>query len=632
MNRIAGWLLFLAFMSMLAPAATAGVALPLQKQTPHVSLEGRLEYFRDQTNALPFDAVRGQDFQRLPDFRSLGYSGDAHWFRVQISPAPDAPPRWILAIGSPELEDVDIWVEKQDGDFKHYAMGYYRPFENRPLQTRLFALPFEVFENAQIYFRVRTNNAINVQAELWQPAAFSAHETLDNFYRGLYFGILLITIILYTILGVRLRDVPMAAYAGYVASLMLFHLGTNGYLPVLLSSHGAWITDALPRIGWLGGAISIVLMWDRLLDLKHHYPKIHQLYWFTLWLNLGLLPFALMPSLVAPWLLVIVKLANVLNSANFLISMAVLLIFWLRKRQVELMLYFIAFIIPALGTLVNTAGNQGFLAQNIVTINLYQIASLVHVLVMSYGMALRLRQLQRDKASAEQEASLARERTVEQRRFVAMLSHEFRNPLAAIDRSAQMIQIKAPGLPPSETQRLGRIRANAAALSSLVDNFLLVERLEHRGVAASRKPCNIKLLLQTIIRQQSEADESRIELTMCPEDVSFNVDETLFGAAVDNLVSNALRYSPVDSKVEIHAKMEHAGLRIRVVDHGPGLDQEALAQLGTPYFRAGTSLGKKGSGLGYHFTQRIVQAHGGSLYASSPQGQGLTVDMALPCV
>src|SRR5690606_4627368 len=144
------------------------------------------------------------------------------------------------------------------------------------------------------------------------------------------------------------------------------------------------------------------------------------------------------------------KLANILSSVNFFLAMVVILVFWRRSRQAELMLYFIAFIIPALGTLINTAANQGVLPQNVVITNLYQIASLAHVLVMSFGMALRLRQLQRDKASAEQNAALATRQAEEQRRFVAMLSHEFRNPLAAIDRSVQMIQFKVPDLIASE--------------------------------------------------------------------------------------------------------------------------------------------------------------------------------------
>ncbi|MFT0534370.1 7TM-DISM domain-containing protein [Castellaniella hirudinis] len=652
-----GWWLLLA-LCLAAPAQAAGV--PLQAQPARISLAGQLEVFRDPSRVMTLDAVRQQAFAPLAEFRSLGYSNDALWFRVQVSRKADAPPRWILAIGLPELEDVDVWTQGLDGRFQHAAMGYYRPFDQRPLQTRLFAVPFDAGPATWLYLRVRTHNAINVQASLWQPAAFSAHQTRDNFYRGLYFGIMLLTMVLYAILGLRLRDIPMAAYAGYVASLVLFHLGTNGYLPVLFSRHGDWLADALPRLGWLGGAVSIVLMWDYLLGLRQHYPRIHRLYWATLALNLCLLPFALMPSLVGAWLLVVVKLANGLNSLNFILGMAVTLALWRRTRQTELMVYFIAFIIPGLGTLANTAGNLGYIPQNFITTNLYQAASLAHVLVMSYGMALRLRQLQRDKASARQEAAVATQRGEEQRRFVAMLSHEFHNPLAAIDRSVQMIQLKMPGLPPPEAQRLARIRANAALLSRFVDNFLLVETLDNQSAIAprdNRKPTAIRPMLDNLIDLQTPDDAPRIRIEVTPAGLIFPLDEALIGAAVDNLVTNALRYSPAGSPVNLrawlapaadapadspgaaHAARPAAGLRapsnatalhIQVQDHGPGLDPEALARLGTPYFRAGTSLGKKGSGLGYYFTQRIVQAHGGTLRAATAPTQGLMVDIVLP--
>src|SRR5690606_6310566 len=135
--------------------------------------------------------------------------------------------------------------------------------------------------------------------------------------------------------------------------------------------------------------------------------------------------------------------------------------------------------------------------------------------------------------------------------------------------------------------------------------------------AAARRPYRIRPLLQSVIRQQNEADEQRVQLQVSPDDLSFDVDETMIGVAVNNVLTNALRYSPADSLVQVQALCDAQGVRVRVVDHGAGLDQAALDQLGTPYFRAGTSLGKKGSGLGYHFTQRIVQAHGGSLHADS---------------
>jgi signal transduction histidine kinase len=617
-----GLLLLLCLLPMLM-AMSASAPAPTVPATPHaaqVSLEGRLEHFADASRALPFETISQADFirshfVRLPDFRSLGYGTDIHWFHVELGPEDGGTSHRVLTIGSPELEELDVWVERQDGSFQTHALGYHRTYQNRPL-TRLSVLPLDTFPGMHLYFRVRTTNAINVHAELLPAEAFTSDETRTNFFHGLYFGVLLIAVALYAILGARLRDAVMAAYAGYVASQLLFHLGATGYLPMLLAGQSAWLMDALPRVGWLGAAAFIVLMWDRLLQLKLTHPRIHRLYMFTVVLNLALLFFALQPSLVTNAILLVVKSANYLNVLNFVIAMCLLVQAWRRDHRAEWMIYLIAFVIPALGALVNTMTNQGFLPWNAVTAHFYQIAALVHVLVMSYGLALRLRQLQHDKAAAEQEIAIVTQRAQHQRHFVAMLSHEFGNPLAAIDRAAQMLQLNSPHMPPKDAQRLALIRGNAATLSGFVERFLMTEALDNGALSLSRTPCRIHQMLEDVIRQQPATSRSRIHLQECSEG-TFEVDSTLIGVAIGNLLTNALRYSPPDSSVDISATLGDTGLSIRVADHGPGLDAEELDKLGAPYFRGAAALGKKGSGLGYHFTRRIVEAHGGTLTARS---------------
>ncbi|MFN3731953.1 7TM diverse intracellular signaling domain-containing protein [Comamonas testosteroni] len=598
-----------------------------------VSLEGRLEHFADSSGVLPFEAVSQADFVRshfvrLPTFRSLGYGMDTHWFHIELGPQDGNPSHRILTIGSPELEELDVWVERPDGGFDTHALGYHRTYEGRSL-TRLPALSLDTFPGMHLYFRVRTTNAINVYAELLPPDAFTSGETRVNFFHGLYFGILVIAVALYLILGARLRDAVMAAYAGYVASQLLFHLGAAGYLPVLLAGQSAEFMDTLPRIGWLGAAAFIVLMWDRLLQLKLTHPFVHRLYLFTVALNLVLLFFALQPALVTRTVLLVVKSANYLNVLNFVIAMGLLVQAWQRDRRVEWMIYLIAFVIPALGALVNTMTNQGSLPWNAVTAHFYQIAALVHVLVMSYGLALRLQQLQQDKAAAEQETAIVTQQARQQRHFVAMLSHEFGNPLAAIDRAAQMLQLNAQHMPPKDAQRLTLIRGNAATLSGFVERFLMTEALDNGALSLSRTSHSIRKLLEDAVRQQPADLRSRIQLQECPEG-TFEVDCTLIGVAIGNLLANALRYSPSDSPVEIGAKLDGKGLHIRAADHGPGLDASELDKLGMPYFRGAASVGKKGSGLGYHFTRRIVEAHAGTLTARSGKNAGLEVEIFLP--
>lgn len=624
------WLLLPAY----AQPAASGGGERLSANVPMLSLDGRLAHYADASGKTTFAQASApmfveQHFQHLPDGRSLGYNTDTHWFQVALHPTPDAPSRWVLVIGTPELETVDVWVQQRNGTFRPYPMGYHQPYQNRPLRTRMFALPMDVFDGMQLFLRVRTTNAINVHASLWQVDAYTAHETRSNFYRGGYFGILLIAFALYVLLGVRLRDMVMGAYAGYVAAQLLFHLGTNGYLPVLLGNNAQWYTDALPRIGWLGGAIAIVVMWDTLLDLKNKHPNLHRLFLITIFLNLFLLPFALMPSLVREWLLHVVAVANALNSLNFFLSMVVVWRLWRSEKQAAMLVYFVAFIIPAIGAAVNSAVNQALLPWNVVTENFYQAAALVHVLVMSYGLTLRLQLLQHDKTEAKQEAEIATRRAQEQRRFVAMLSHEFGNPLAAINRSAEMLQLKLPHLPASETKRLEQIRSNASTLAGFVDHFLMTEGLEHGALTLHPIPCNIHELLCSVVEAQNEVAQARLHIVQCSAD-TFPLDPTLIRTALGNLVANALRYSPANMAVDLRAYRDAHGLHLHVTDHGVGLVAEELEKLGTPYFRASTSLGKKGSGLGYHFTRRIVEAHGGTLVAHSPEDAGLDVEIVLP--
>ena len=609
------------------------MAMPVNPSAAQTSLEGRLEHFADAGGALPFETVSQpgfvrSHFVRLPDFRSLGYGTATHWFHVELGPEDGGTSHRVLTIGSPELEELDVWVQRQDGSFQMHALGYHRTYQNRPL-TRLSVLSLDTFPGMHLYFRVRTTNAISVYAELLPAEAFTSGEACANFFHGLYFGILLIAVALYAILGARLRDAVMVAYAGYVASQLLFHLGATGYLPMLLAGQSAWLMDALPRVGWLGAAAFIVLMWDRLLQLKLSHPRIHRLYMFTVVLNLVLLFFALQPSLVTNTILLVVKSANYLNVLNFVIAMCLLAQAWRRDHRAEWMIYLIAFVIPALGALVNTMTNQGLLPWNAVTAHFYQIAALVHVLVMSYGLALRLRQLQHDKTAAEQEIAIVTQRARHQRHFVAMLSHEFGNPLAAIDRAAQMLQLNSPHMPPKDAQRLALIRGNVATLSGFVERFLMTEALDNGALSLSRTPRRIRQMLEDVIQQQPATDRRRIHLQECP-DGTFEVDGTLICVAIGNLLANALRYSPPDSPVDISATRGDAGLRIRVADHGHGLDADELDKLGMPYFRGAAALGKKGSGLGYHFTRRIVEAHGGTLTARSGTETGLLVEIFLP--
>lgn len=622
-------ILLILLMPLSIPIASAAESLPLQltSGTRHASLSGHLALHVDAQGTLPFDSVQQAEFVPLKEFRSAGYTPDTHWYRFTLVRGSDAQRDWVLAMGAPYLNDVRVWIELANGQFREYQLGDHVAYEKRPLQTRMFALRLDLPDTkpVEVYIRVHSITAINFSAEVWQHDDFIADETRINFYHGIYFGVLGIIILLFMLLGAWLRDVGMLAYAGYVASLFLLYLGINGYTAVVFAPASPWIIDAVVGMGIIGGLAVFNFMWVQLLNLKRHFPRIRYLY-----LSISIACLFLLFFSASSYYRVIAQLVLQVGIILTISNMVLLMILWRRQRIIEQLLYLYAFIALFLGLFTQVIMVLGWLPQNLLTTNAYQVSSLVNVLVMSFGLAMRIRKIQRDEARAKQEVAVSNQRADEQRSFVAMLSHEFRNPLAAIDRAAQMVQLKLPAIPPAEAARMTNIRASVGMLSSLIDNFLMSEALDHQALALSIEDSSIRPLLESVVQTLGETVCERVMLTVTPPEANYLLDQTLMGMAVGNLLGNALRYSPRDEKVELSAIANDEGLTIRVMDYGDGLSTEELAKLGMPYYRASSSVGKKGSGLGYHFSRKIVEAHGGSILAYSPIQKGLEIVIWLP--
>lgn len=128
--------------------------------------------------------------------------------------------------------------------------------------------------------------------------------------------------------------------------------------------------------------------------------------------------------------------------------------------------------------------------------------------------------------------------------------------------------------------------------------------------------------------------EDRLEVAVETPDHPLLVDAPFLGVAIGNLVQNALRYSPPDAPVRVTAGYDAAedggGIVIRVADRGRGMAPEEVERIGSIYFRASSSKGTKGTGLGLYMTKKIVAAHGGTLAVENMRGEGSVFTIRLP--
>ncbi len=230
----------------------------------------------------------------------------------------------------------------------------------------------------------------------------------------------------------------------------------------------------------------------------------------------------------------------------------------------------------------------------------------------------------------------ALEREVEMRslrsRFVSMVSHEFRTPLAAIQSSADLLRHYGPRM--TEVQRdthLGHVQGEVERITELLNDFLTISRLETVGVQFDPKPVELRLLVrETVDAALTSWPNRRVEMDMNGDCPPVMLDYKLIRQATLNLLSNAIKYSPQNTSVRIRLSFYEQVAEIAVHDEGIGIPEADQAHLFEQFYRASNVGNTEGTGLGLAIVRRAVEAHGGTVSVKSAPGRGTTIGFTLP--
>lgn len=212
-------------------------------------------------------------------------------------------------------------------------------------------------------------------------------------------------------------------------------------------------------------------------------------------------------------------------------------------------------------------------------------------------------------------------------RFVAMTSHEFRTPLSVISSSAELLQHYSERWTQEKRgEHLERIRRSVTTMTAMLDRVLLIKKaeagmLEFRPavVALDRLLVEIALAIE-----QHKGTQRRIALDIDPSVGSCLADEQLVRHMIENLLSNALKYSPESEPVHLRASRDQDDLLIAVQDHGIGIPEPDRPRLFDGFHRAPNALHISGTGLGLAVVKRAAELHGGGIEFTSEIGQGTT--------
>ena len=226
------------------------------------------------------------------------------------------------------------------------------------------------------------------------------------------------------------------------------------------------------------------------------------------------------------------------------------------------------------------------------------------------------------------------ERGVEvQRRFTADASHELRSPLSRL-RTELELALRRPRESSAYVETLRSGLEEVERLSLLVEELLALARIDAGQERDRAEMVTLNVLAgEALGRMKSIADARSVKLELvATEQVHARVVASSVGLVLDNLLDNAIKFSPIDERVTVQLAVEGADAVLRVIDRGPGIRRDELLRIFERFYRGPSARAGStpGMGLGLALSQAIIQADGGSISASNVDRVGTMFEVRLP--
>lgn len=219
--------------------------------------------------------------------------------------------------------------------------------------------------------------------------------------------------------------------------------------------------------------------------------------------------------------------------------------------------------------------------------------------------------------------------------FVANVSHELKTPLAAIQAGVETLLDGALHDPHHNVRFLERVRENAERLDLLVQDLLTLNRIESGQEQLDIKPVPLRNAVEACLGRHEHrvlARRQQLRAEPPPEPVEVLADEDALDHVLDNLVDNAIKYTPEGGRITLRWQARNGDAIVEVVDSGVGIPEKDLARIFERFYRVDRARSRElgGTGLGLSIVKHLVQALAGEVTASSKLGEGSTFTVRLP--
>lgn len=521
-------------------------------------------------------------------------------------------------------DHIQILIRHPHGRDEHREGGRALPFEKRETVWRKSAYKIQFAPGVtDLYVRYDSVSTLRVIPMLMQERRFETYRSIDTLIVGGFFAVMGLTALIVGYRGIRHRSPVDALYALYIVGIDSMNLFTSGLLHQLghesLTGRYFFATSML-LVGCLAliGFVRLIIEW----------PATVLKYITRIGLVFGVIAVA---AHALTWLAAPRYAFFVVNSVAMLTASAVLVIAaWAYFRKYgNGRIFFLAFLPFLITALIRLSQSFGFVQGGLFLEYLYVLTTVLHAVMLLMVIFIREADIERSKAKLARKVELLREDLSRQNLFFRTLAHEVRTPLAIIDSHVQLLEQDRPEANPSPINQ--RIRNAVSQLISLVDRLQRLDRIRVMALE-EHHTVDLKQLLDALVREAQQRTEHHILRAHYPSGALHCFgDRELLAVMLQNLLENAVRYSPEGGVIEVRVEAsKNSRIQIHIADEGVGIPPDALDKIFEPYFRVNMVPNTDGIGLGLHLVQKIARLHDGDVRCQSILGEGSTFIVTLP--
>lgn len=614
-------------------------------------------YYEDDSNGLSIDDIRSLDVQNkfVPyqqDAINFSSTSSTYWLKFVVN--QNVSERFYVNIGSSYIDKISLFEFDEDTMVSERHTGDDLPFDSREIKVGnyLFAMPMEMGMKRTYYLKVKSDQPLFFLLKVGTLASFSEYEHDLDFLQGIYFGVMLLIFLYNLFLYFSTKEQIYLYYIAYVLSMTCFMASVFGYFfeyfwpnaPII--NQLAVVTSGLTMI-------TATLFTQKFLNTKESEPLMHKISMLFLGVGLAVGVFVITGLRIEG--LILAQGGLLLMAAYFL---ALGIRFKIRGFSPA------KFYLLAWGALIVGIVFAILESLNVIPVmsylNAMQIGSGLEVVLLSFALGDRINMYKKQKEDAQykalttakenerliQEQNIILEKKVEERTqevaqqnkklvhlnkekdmLVNVVAHDLRTPLSHIRLLIQLINMTAVNLSKDQESYLEEIDHSTDRLSKLIARILDIHALETNRVELNTQIVDLEELVSYVVncfRLTSKNKEIEINILCEQGDHFVEVDKNYMIQVLENLISNALKFSERGSQVFVHVKSDQGQSYVVVEDQGPGINEEDQKKLFGKFQKlsAQPTEGEASIGLGLSIVKKYIECMKGEIHCESEVGVG----------